>query len=41
MSRKSNENILNKAESLVYGDRHDAYGHPRDNQKYIAGLFNA
>lgn len=33
--------ILEEAASLVYGDREEDYGHPRDNMAAIANLWEA
>lgn len=38
---KKPENILQEAESLVYGDRHDDYGHPADDFERTVGAIYA
>ena len=35
------ETILEKAERIVMGDREEMYGHPKDNHKCTAELWNA
>lgn len=35
------KSILDEAKSLVYGERNAAYGHPRDNLKMIAEMWNS
>lgn len=34
------EDILQEARRIVYGDRSEAYGHPRENMQLIADLWN-
>jgi len=36
-----NETILEKAERIVMKDREEMYGHPRDNHKCTAEMWNA
>jgi hypothetical protein len=38
---QSNTSILKEAESLIYGDRNQQYGHPLDNHSTTAAFFNA
>lgn len=35
------EDLLKKADALVNGDRNEAYGHPYDDYRRVANIYNA
>jgi hypothetical protein len=39
MSEK--QNVLEEANTIIFGARQDTYGHPLDNYTRLAGMFNA
>lgn len=39
--RKTEDSILDEAKEITGGDRMEQYGHPRENFRHVARLWNA